>query len=211
MHGPAIRTTGLRIDRIGVGTIDRPHTTRARRLRGRLGKLHPPEALLAPGLFDVGELAGIAVLDLAVMLAQQRKPPLRMDRTQNGLDKNRIQSIHDDLGNSLSQLPRSKPSGHCITSGPTGSHGGHQIVAGGHRKTVQKVRTGGWHRKPRDSKAYREDGIRTATKGKAPRAPGSAFGGPRRGATADYRGSTKNRGNGQVRVEKTGKTGKTPK
>ena len=31
----------------------------------------------------------------------------------------------------------------------------------------------------------------------------SAFGGPSSGATADYRGSTKNRGNGQVRVEKT--------
>ena len=83
------------------------------------------------------------MLDLTVVLAQQRKPPLRMDRTQNGLDKKRVQSIHDNLWNSLRQLPGSEPSGHFITSGLTGSYRGHQIVAGGHRKTVQKVRTGG--------------------------------------------------------------------
>ena len=107
---------------------------------------------MAPRFLDVSELAGVAELDLPVVLAEKRQPALRFNGTENSFDQERVQSVHDNLGHGLSQVPGNEPRGEVVAGRLTGRHSGHQIIAARDRKPTNKDRTRDWHGRPGDGR-----------------------------------------------------------
>ena len=70
-----------------------------------LDELHPPGALNAPDLLDIGEGPGKALPHVLVVGAEQAHQRVLVTGTENELEQRRIQRVHDDLRNRIARLP----------------------------------------------------------------------------------------------------------
>ena len=132
-----------RLRRNRFGPIERTLAAARGIFLGRLGELHPPRPLLAPGGLHIGEVAGIGMLDLPVVLPEQGEPAPGVDRTQHGLDQERIEGVHHDLRYRVGQAPGSEARSERIAGRLAVGDRRHQVVAAGYRKTAQERRSRG--------------------------------------------------------------------
>ena len=137
------RTPVSRLGRNRFGPVEGTLAAAGGILFGRLGELHPPRPLLAPGGLDIGEVAGIGMLDLPVVLPEQGEPAPGVHRTEHGLDQERIEGVHHDLRYRVGQAPGSEARSERIAGRLAVGDRRHQVVAARYRKTAQERRSRG--------------------------------------------------------------------
>lgn len=108
-------------------------------------ELKPPLPLDPPDLLDVGERPRIAVPDLRVVFPEHRNQRIQMVRTQDQLQKQRVQSIHHDLRNSVLRRPGQKAGSPLLTGRRPVRNGGQERVPGRNRELLKNSRGASRH------------------------------------------------------------------